>query len=408
MTKTSTTRLGSKNQAVYDILLSYSKIKLSETERSGLELVLAKVNNYDFFVERALASHLGPLLYKTLSSVNHNLPTSVTSTFANAYNQVLVRNIRMYESFTTILEQLNEAGIDCVPLKGIYLAETVYNDLGLRHLSDIDILIRSEDVELVCKLMQKTGWNTKKAVPHSALENEMFTPAHPYTFYKNGVTVELHTHLYNRHQGAKISEAALWELTHKQEFCGGIIRQFGHEMLLQHLCLHLHKHLEGYELKVVSFCDIRELIVKQRESIDWNYFEAACTQFRCLSQVQETLRLCVKHWKVEIPDTFFKTHVPNHNTEARFLDYLSGYSVKPSMKLENIASIKWGRFSQLKGFTPRLKFIVTYLFPRPAFMYGYFNLNEGSWLFPWYVLRVLILAHKSLIALASKIRNQFR
>ena len=393
---------------MFHLLLLASSIHLSDAERLEVKQLVSQIDDWDGFVDRSTGTHLAPILHKNLNACKELIPANVVSFLSNAYNQVLVRNIRLYESFAAILGQLNDAGVDCVPLKGIYLAETVYNDLGLRHLSDIDILIRSEDVESVCQLMQKTGWDTKKAVPRSALESEKFTPAHPYTFYRNGVTVELHTHLYNRHQGADIGETALWELTNEQEFCGGIIRQFGNEMLLQHLCLHLHKHLVGHELKMVSFCDIRELTVKYRESFDWDYFETACAQYRCLSEVQEILWLCVKHWKVRIPDSFFKTHVPNDHTEARFLDYFSGYSVKPSKKLENIASNSWARFGQLKGFTPRLKFIVGYVFPSSDFMYRHFNLTEGSWLFPWYVLRVLILTRKSMIALGSKIRNQFR
>ena len=56
-----------------------------------------------------------------------------------------------------------------VPLKEIYLSEVTCKDPRLRHLSDIDVLMRERDIEQVCKLMKGKGWTIKAAFQHSKI-----------------------------------------------------------------------------------------------------------------------------------------------------------------------------------------------------------------------------------------------
>jgi len=395
-------------EAVFNLLLLASKLHPTEADKAEVVSLISQIRNWDLFSERCAGTHLAPILHKNLAEYQEQIPQKVLSFLSNSYNQVLVRNIRFYESFGAMLRKLNGAGIDCVPLKGIYLADTLYHDLGLRHLSDIDILIRSKDVDAMIQMMENDGWSVKKAELRSELENEEFSPAHPYTFFQNGVTVELHTHLYNRNQGAKISEQELWILTEKADFCGGTIHQFSPEMLLQHLCLHLHKHLVGSELKVLSFCDIRELLEKYKDLFDWKYFRAASQKYNCLNEVSEILWLCTKYWKAEIPNSFFLDYASNLTLETRFSSFLTGDSNQISQKTQHTVSRSIGQLNQLDGLLPKFKYILGYAFPRPVFMHRHFQLKEGTWLLPWYLLRVLILSQKMILALISKFRNQLR
>ncbi|MBP9150775.1 MAG: nucleotidyltransferase family protein [Flavobacteriales bacterium] len=396
------------NAAVYELLLLASKLHLMEDDRQEIVTLISKIKHWELLAQRAAGTHLAPILYKNLGGYEELIPQKVQSLLSNSYNQVLVRNIRLYDSFGTMLRNLNKAKIDCVPLKGIYLVEKVYRDLGLRHLSDIDILIRSKDVDAMLVLMKEDGWTVKKAEPRSEFEKEEFSPAHPYTFFQNGVTIELHTHLYNRNEGAKISEEELWTFTHQEDFCLGVIQQFGPEMLLQHLCLHLHKHLDGNELKVLNFCDIHEFIKTHKTSFDWYYFRTTCEKYDGLNEVSEILWICSKYWKTEIPDSFFLNFNANAALETKFLRFLTGESAKIAQKTQYTVSRSMDQLKQLEGLLPKLTFILGYVFPRPVFMYKHFNLKEGSWLFPWYVLRVFILSQKMILATISKIRNQFR
>lgn len=400
--------MSSSNQVVYDVLLNYSKIQLNDEERNFLKLALSQIKNHDLLLNRGLASHLGPLLHKTISSVNHSLPPKVVSTFASSYHQVLMRNIRIYEVFKEVLKHLNESSIDCIPLKGIYLAETVYQDLGLRHLSDIDLLVHERDAESVRLLMQANGWEVKHAELRSEFEQAQFTPAHPFSFLKAGVIIELHIRLFNLNQGLKISENTLWNHTHEEPFCDGKIRQLSSEMLLVYLCMHLHKHLLGRECKMVSFCDIRELFTIRKDQFDWAICEQLCNEFECRHEVAEVLYICQTYWAVDIPSHFLAEIKPVPLAERRFKQFMTGEAYSQAPKAENVVTKSLENLNSLDGISAKTRYLAGLFFPKPDFILRYFQLKPGTFLLPWYVLRIFILSGKLLLAMLNKVRNLFR
>ncbi|TNF29031.1 MAG: hypothetical protein EP314_03195, partial [Bacteroidetes bacterium] len=232
--------------------------KRTEVDTASLNQALA---DPELFLKMCIGTHLAPIVHDRIKDNSH-VPESMIEALANTRNQVLVRNMRLYDAFRWFLTEMNARQIPVIPLKGIYAAEKLYKDISLRHLSDIDLLLRAENVKEVVDLMQMHHWQIEKAEAHSELVQQEFEVAHPYTFYKNGVTIELHTHLYDRKIGADISIPSLWAHSAEETFLGKSIRQFEPEMLLQHWCLHLYKHLNGHEVKMLSFWDIRLLLAQ--------------------------------------------------------------------------------------------------------------------------------------------------
>lgn len=391
----------------YKLLLLLSRMNLSDTEREEAKDLIPQIQHWKLFTQRCIGAYVAPLVHADLAVVGVSIPETVETALANSYNQVLVRNIRLYRSFTTVLSEFNAAKIDCIPLKGIYLAEAVYKDLGLRHLSDIDLLVRTKDAATVCELMRENDWDVKEAEPRSEFEKKQFFPAHPFTFLKNGVTIELHTHLYNRNQRATISGEELWKNTHTEEFCDGTIRQFSSGMLLQHLCLHLYKHLVGAECKLVSFCDIRELILQRNQDLNWAEFKNLCEKFNCLDEVVPILFLCRNYWHTDIPESFFSDEEAEKKMEEKFLQFLTGQASELSVEVENIVGQSLTTLHSIDGFSGKMSYALGYVFPRPVFMYRHFQLKERTWLLPWYVIRVFNLTGKLLVAAFSSFKRLF-
>ena len=61
-----------------------------------------------------------------------------------------------------VLDLLETSGIEPMLLKGAALSETVYPP-GLRPMADIDILVRTGDVEEALALLRKHGWDPRFA-----------------------------------------------------------------------------------------------------------------------------------------------------------------------------------------------------------------------------------------------------
>ncbi len=61
------------------------------------------------------------------------------------YQFVLAKNTRLFHALGEILIAFNKNSIQTLVLKGPFLAEHVYGNIGLRPMSDLDILIHQSD-----------------------------------------------------------------------------------------------------------------------------------------------------------------------------------------------------------------------------------------------------------------------
>jgi hypothetical protein len=386
----------------FEILPVGSTLEPTDSEKRFLRKVLKKTTNWDSVLERALGTHLAPILHKTFSGLETEIPAPVRDGLRNAYNQVLAKNIQFENVFKTFGRALNDNGIKLVPLKGIYLFETVYKDIGLRHLSDIDVLVKESNLDEICDLIAGQGYEVTHSFNRSSLEDKFFRHAHPRTLVNGDVRIELHTHLYNYDQASELSEDDLWEDTHQESFLGIQISQFSNEMLLQHLCLHLHKHLYEHELKILNFCDIREFLRLKREVFDWKRFERMAMKHGCLADVSQILYLCKTYWNVEVPMNLSIQSISKEALKERYWYFMTGVSRGETAFFQNILDIKLRKFNQLNSWNDKMIFLAGFVFPKRDFMTHRYQLKKNSWLFIWYVYRPFELSLRAARAILSR------
>lgn len=73
--------------------------------------------------------------------------------------QMAIKRGRFYSvALSRIQNDLDARGIRALPLKGPVLAEALYGDPGLRHMSDLDILVASEDLAGAAAVLAKQGY----------------------------------------------------------------------------------------------------------------------------------------------------------------------------------------------------------------------------------------------------------
>ncbi len=356
--------------------------------------------DWELFNDKATGSHLAPLLYRSIAEHPFGIVPEKTKThLRNTYNQVLAFNIVIQQVFIDFVGQLNNAQIPVIPLKGIYLSEAVYKDIGLRHLSDIDLLIKTDDLEKICDIFSKQGWEVQVAMVQSQIAGRKFRNAHPCVLIKNKVRIELHTRLYNSGSGIKISTADLWNDTFQEQFLGLEIQQFSNELLLQHLCLHLHKHLMGSEFKIVSFCDIREFLRLKRAVFDWGRFDDYSIKHQCKNQIAEVLHICHTIWKMDIPPNVRKVHSNTQEIESRFWDFMRDTSPKKTSGLEDSFEMLRKKLKLLDSKQEKLQFLMGFVFPKTEFMRERYGISHRIWLLPLYIYRPISVFAKVLTVL---------
>ncbi len=395
-----------ENLQILESLMTSSLLRPDAKEKELMLEKLQVVSDWDAFFAKAVETHLAPLLHRTLSGVVDQVPglKKIQKDLANSYNQVLARNIRLQHIFCEFTQTLNSLEMPIVPLKGIYLLETLYRDIGIRHLSDIDVLVKDEHLDEICDLMRQRGWKVKATLEHSTFEDNLFVHAHPFTLVKNDVSIELHTHLYHGSQGVTISKEALWADTHNEQFLGVEIRQFSNEIFLQHLCLHLHDHLFENELKVSSFCDIREFLRKTEQEFDWKRFKTISAKYECLEDLRQVLYLCKQYWYVSVPSELANPNLPLEEINKQFWNCMTGHSKNSGQILENKLNLRLKNVQKLDSWSDKFAFILGFVFPKEDFMRQTYFLEKNRWLFPWYVYRPIELTLKSIGAIINQIR----
>ena len=137
------------------LILAGAKLHPSDSDIQRMDELIASVTNWKSFTDMSIQNGVGPLIHKNFSLVkNLNLiPEETLSRFKRNYYRSLSRNIVLYEHFRNAVEIFSNEGIPVIALKGIFIAEKIYDDIGLRQMSDIDILVKETDIEKCRKLL---------------------------------------------------------------------------------------------------------------------------------------------------------------------------------------------------------------------------------------------------------------
>jgi len=86
-------------------------------------------------------------------------PREIVSDFEQGFLQGAAGNLLDGRQIRVILTALQEGGIPALLIKGHALARTVYPDPAVRQSSDIDILVRPEDIPAGAAILEKLGYS---------------------------------------------------------------------------------------------------------------------------------------------------------------------------------------------------------------------------------------------------------
>lgn len=359
-----------EHDPIEQLLLKASVIRVSAPDIAVWEHLASRIYDWDMFVSRADAAHLSPLLSKTLAGLADGVvPRQVLKRLTASYHAVLLANVRMYSLFEELVGAWGAVGIEVIPLKGIHLAEKVFGDIGLRHLSDMDLLVRPTDLQTIIEKSSLLGWKVKEMHHHSTYFKAEFGSYHPFKLLKGGTVVELHVHVHGPGSAFAINIDDYWQRATPGRLSGCDIHQLEATDMLQHLCLHLYKHLQAMELKMSSFCDIRELL-RQQPLMDWDVLMERSSRYGIDRHVGAVLFLCREFWGCDVPDVVLK-HVPTSDCErcaTQFQTLFTHGRLEQDDKWKLKMGHKMSALRAVPGLKGKLSFLQGYVLPGRAYL----------------------------------------
>src|SRR5262245_12784879 len=200
----------------WQLLVAAAKLQPSTADRDQVEKELAGRHvNWDRVVDYAYQHDIAPLIYRTLARLSDgDAAPAAFERLKAAFLANAVRNAVLFRELQKLLRALREGKIPVVVLKGAALAETVYGDRALRPMSDVDLLIRKENLNAVERLLGPLGYALDENQQN--IKEWYFTHYYHLVFSKKvsssfTVCFEIHWHLERPTRRFLIDTEAVWK-----------------------------------------------------------------------------------------------------------------------------------------------------------------------------------------------------
>ena len=224
--------------------------------------------NWDVFVQHAHKSHLSGFIHWNFASpLKDKLKQEVWLPLQTQYVQILQSNLRFVALHEKMLQALEGNNIPFAVLKGMDLLFRIYRELGIRHLSDIDLLILPEDLEKVKLLFESIGFKCKQSIDKSTFHERQFQLHAALQARFNGLNIDVDILLYDTFLGLDFPTENLLKnrvkIYWKDQYTWVLKDSDAALFNILHLYVHLDK---GNHFKMSSFIDV----VKSLPALNYN------------------------------------------------------------------------------------------------------------------------------------------
>ena len=210
-----------------------------------------------------------------LQCVWTKIPAPIAENLEAMAKAIPWQNLQAAAESTAIQRALDHAGIACLFVKGVTLAQIAYGGLGAKHSWDIDLLVLPPDVPRALVILQGMGYRPAQGTP---------SPTHPHfarwlRFARECVLVgeagatplELHWRLTN--SGHFLRGVSASSPAQNVKIGGGIeLRTLTDDDLFAYLCLHGASH--AWE-RLKWLADVAALITNDSEADAHRRLDAA-------------------------------------------------------------------------------------------------------------------------------------
>lgn len=298
---------------LYDILITC----LKKDNRGPDKSLLASLSNADWhnLLHLAAMQRITPLLWHRIKQKNMEtlVPETAASQFREASRRNTFNNLRLNGELSRLLAVLKTENIPLIPLKGIVLSNTVYENISLREMNDIDVLADPGNLERIADILTNMGYRPTQPFD---LENVIRMGHHLPRFIKrNHAHFELHWNITNPGASYSIEPHGLWERAIPVQIAGRNALMLSAEDMLLHLCLHT-SYLHPFTFGLRPFCDIAETIDHFGYALDWQLLADRAVSQNWQRGIYLALRLAVDLAGAWVPGSIMEKLKPADMSEA--------------------------------------------------------------------------------------------
>ncbi len=352
---------------LYKFVNFFSYKKSINNEKNIDFLKLVEIANYEFLTSAFFYQLDKNNFFKTNS--DEELFTYLNEIFRLNTN----RNTQIVSQLKEIVSLLSSAGIEPLLLKGsASLVENDYEHIGIRYLSDIDLMVHPEQIEEAYTLLMDAGY---KKVDADFIVHDSYH--HLWPIEKEGMPamVELHRRVMGGHSTFEYIPFSI-NTSYKSDnpdFLNAWVLNPTYK--LYHSFLHTEVDDDNYDLKYLDLRHVYDFTVltkKYYNEIDWNELDRLIRSLKLVNNFQAYLYICKELFGLITPLT-----VDNKKVHSDYNKIIRSYELQGTVR---------GDFYPL---FPKLKGL--YSKQRLQDIYHYKN----NIYYPYYVLKQIIHQFKT-------------
>jgi hypothetical protein len=319
---------------------------------------------------------VAPLLHRTLGTLRI-VPEAVAAGLQQSYRVTGIRNLLLLRALGECLRELAAARLPVIVLKGAALAETIYSNVALRPMGDVDLLIHPADLPAMRAVLERLGYRLESAETHPGAlaehENELaFSRPGPIPVF-----IDVHWSLFDSpHHQSHMDMEWFWQTAEATRIGDVPALMLGPEAQVIHLCGHLGLHHQAQGL--LWWHDIAEVLFFYRERMNWAELLARTRHYDLVLPVRTVLARLAEEWDAPVPAEVLATlraQQPSRE-ERRVVADLTA-PVRPA------GQRFWSDLASMPGWRRRLRFARTHLFPSVAYMRRRYRITHPV-LLPFY------------------------
>lgn len=273
----------------WKLLIATARLQVDADCKSEISRLVKMDIDWDTLVSQSMIHGTSGLLFRHLSALQPEagVPTDVMERLYGFYLSITASNLQQMAMFQKAADAFAAVGVDLILLKGAALAESLYGDIGLRPMSDVDMIIKEEDWPKVCKVLRSINYHSLgqdfENLPPKLTRYDVQT--HVQCVSPLETCLEFQFDLFTMGIGMLDMEG-VWKRSRDVVISGRAVRVPGPEDQLLHLLVHANRH--GCS-RLKWLVDIAEYM-RQCETIDWNLLETIARREKVTAVIYMTIR----------------------------------------------------------------------------------------------------------------------
>ena len=358
------------------LLISLCRLEFDKVRLQEITGQLSGVLDWSYFLLMANAHGIIALVCHNLQKLDllGSVPGEAAAILRNSLMKTLAGNEFKMTFTSGVLQLLNKENIRAVLLKGMALELTVYGNQGLRQMSDVDILVSSEQCLRAREILLENGYRSLpvKSVLHRLILKNV--GKHLPSMEKNGVLVEIHHELF----GSSSNGLTGMFIEGSDEILlkGEKVLIPDDQLLFLYLIRHLWLHERNNESQLRLYTDLAVLVERNSAGIFTPGFSELAARAGLEEAVASHLLILEKYWGAVFPESIrdFINQWYDPAFGEKFIFFLGSPKGNPSPD----KSWYYRHFvNEIPGFRGKLVFILGDLFPTISFMKRRYRCSSG-------------------------------